>query len=251
MLILDDSDFLHIYLQLYYDELEPANPIGSRKTIHKLGCFYWSLGNLPDWHRSNRNFIHVAAIVTDLDIKKYGFVPILKKISADIEPLGLPFTLETQNSKRLRITGCYMNFVADNLAMKAVLGFNQNFSKGKCCYKCLVPVEQFKDHREELSRVQRLPDDTRMMAGTEAGKALGIAKKCSLRTAFFDPYDNSVVDLQHDIFEGHCGYIIKLVLYNLMYVQKRFNCMELNRRIIKFGYGRDSDGKPSEIDEKR
>ena len=31
---------LGMSLQLCFDKIEPVNPIGSRTTIHKLGCFY-------------------------------------------------------------------------------------------------------------------------------------------------------------------------------------------------------------------
>ena len=44
---IETENSLDVVLQLYFDEIEPVNPIGSRTTIHKIGCFYWNLKNLP------------------------------------------------------------------------------------------------------------------------------------------------------------------------------------------------------------
>ena len=52
----DGEIVFRISLQLYFDEIEPVNPIGSRTTIHKIGCFYWNLKNLPPWILSDMKF---------------------------------------------------------------------------------------------------------------------------------------------------------------------------------------------------
>ncbi len=36
-----------LQIQVYYDEFETANPLGSKRGIHKVGVFYFVLRNLP------------------------------------------------------------------------------------------------------------------------------------------------------------------------------------------------------------
>ena len=71
----DATNFI-LSSQLYFDEMEPANPIGTRAIIHKVGCFYWSFKSLPPWMNEDSILTHVAAIAASLDLKTYGFDPI-------------------------------------------------------------------------------------------------------------------------------------------------------------------------------
>ena len=68
----ESDEVFNLSLQLYF-EVEPVNPIGSRASIHKIGCFYWCLKNLPPWLLSDMRMTHLAALVPYLDIETYGF----------------------------------------------------------------------------------------------------------------------------------------------------------------------------------
>jgi len=70
---------------LYYDELEVANPLGSR--THKIGMFYWSLANIyPEW-RSSFRAINLLAIAYYTDIVKGGLNKILGEVVSEIKIL--------------------------------------------------------------------------------------------------------------------------------------------------------------------
>ena len=47
-------------LHFYEDEFEVCNPIGSKRTKHKLCAFYYTIGNLDNKHQSKLNHIHLA-----------------------------------------------------------------------------------------------------------------------------------------------------------------------------------------------
>ena len=83
----DGEIVFRISLQLYFDEIEPVNPIGSRTTIHKIGCFYWNLKNLPSWILSDMKFTFVVALVPYLDVKSFSFKNVLSKIRNDLRKL--------------------------------------------------------------------------------------------------------------------------------------------------------------------
>lgn len=59
---------LSLPIQLYIDELEIANPLGTSRKIHKLCAVYWILANLPPKYRSVLHSIQLAILakVTDL-----------------------------------------------------------------------------------------------------------------------------------------------------------------------------------------
>ena len=79
----DATDFI-FSIQLYFDEVDPANPLGTRTSIHKNECIYRSFESLPPWMNEDSRLTHVAVITASLDLKIYEFGPILKEISLDI-----------------------------------------------------------------------------------------------------------------------------------------------------------------------
>ncbi|XP_042070926.1 uncharacterized protein LOC106632482 [Haplochromis burtoni] len=60
-----------LQIQLYYDDFETANPLGSKKAVHKLGCIYFVLRNLPPELNSVLMNIHLVALLHSEDLKKY------------------------------------------------------------------------------------------------------------------------------------------------------------------------------------
>lgn len=107
----------------YYDDVEVCNPIGSKRKIHKqgsvfmlvykniiihvlqrityikLGCFYFTLGNLHPKYRSKFRSIHLAALCKREYITKYKMNAILSPIINDLKCLvrhlsisSLPFS---------------------------------------------------------------------------------------------------------------------------------------------------------------
>lgn len=66
-------------INLYYDEVELANPIGSKSGIHKVGVLYFTVQNLPEFINSSTQGIFILAVAYHLDIKKYGFCQVVVK----------------------------------------------------------------------------------------------------------------------------------------------------------------------------
>jgi len=59
-------------IALYFDDFEINNPLGSRKSIHKLGAVYLSLLGLPPQYGSNINNILLVQLNNYQDNKKFG-----------------------------------------------------------------------------------------------------------------------------------------------------------------------------------
>lgn len=60
-----------LQVQLYYDDFETANPLGSKKGIHKLGCVYFILRNLPPKLNSVLMNIHLETLFHSEDLKTW------------------------------------------------------------------------------------------------------------------------------------------------------------------------------------
>jgi hypothetical protein len=67
-----------LQIQLYYDDLEVCNPLGSKVNKHKLALFYYVLGNIPPEHRSTLSAIQLLTVVKSQFLVKYGIDKILQ-----------------------------------------------------------------------------------------------------------------------------------------------------------------------------
>lgn len=56
------EDCVALLIELYYDDFEVANPLGSKKTLYKIGAFYFTIKNLPNRFNSNTANVHLVAL---------------------------------------------------------------------------------------------------------------------------------------------------------------------------------------------
>jgi len=121
---------------VYYDEFETANPLGSKRGIHKVGALYFVLRNLPPKFNSRLMNIHLIALFHAQDVKKYGFDPILEPLIRDIKILesdGIELPVSTS-----KVYGTICQVIGDNLGMHSILGFTESFSGHYSCRLCLT-----------------------------------------------------------------------------------------------------------------
>ena len=157
------EDITNLSLQLYFDEIEPVNPIASRASIHKIGCFYWCLKNLPPWYLSDMRMSHLVALVPYLDIETYGFKEVLTAIKGDLVGLESGIEVKTRTGKTLSVALRRLNFVADNLAYHAVFGLKKSFSGGFVVknVRCRShPINQFLKNVYRILEVLSLVEKT-------------------------------------------------------------------------------------------
>lgn len=76
-----------LHIQVYYDDFETSNPLGSKQGIHKLGSLYFTLRNLPPHLNSSLMNIRLISLFHSQDAKKYGIDKILTPFVEDIKVL--------------------------------------------------------------------------------------------------------------------------------------------------------------------
>lgn len=238
-----------LQIQLFYDDFEPCNPLGSKRGVHKLGAIYFTLRNFKPKFNSSLDNIHLCALFYAQDIKKYGFSAILEPLVSDLKVLETDGIEVPLFSDRLR--GSVVQITGDNLGLHCLFGFVESFSAHYCCRFCLTERKDFQSiFDEDDSRVILRNKDLHHQhcQAIESNPALphvyGVKRSCLLDTLqYYDISDNLSVDIMHDILEGVAQYEMKLVL---QYLKKDFiSSHEIIARIHSFNYGHtENKNKP-------
>lgn len=234
-----ENDALQI--QLFYDDFETANVLGSKKGLHKLGAIYFTLRNFPPIFNSSLNNIHLCALFHAQDIKRYSFNLILEPLVCDLKVLETE-GLQIPNVEH-KIRGTLVQVTGDNLGLHGLFGFVESFGARYCCRFCLLEKHRFQtvfceDDPEVVFRAinthsqhcQTVQTDPRLP------HVYGVKRICLLNSLqYFNTANNFSVDIMHDILEGVGQFEAKLIL---KYIQSNFlSAEQVAGRIHAYDYG--------------
>jgi len=127
-----------IKIQLYYDELEITNPLGSKICIRKLGDFYYTIQNLPCNMNSELSSIYVLLLYYHVDIEKYTINKMLDPFLKDLAKLDSDERVPIFLGEEMRAS--IAAFCGHGLAIHEVF----NFLSPSCnlfCRMCLYTRE--------------------------------------------------------------------------------------------------------------
>lgn len=228
-----------LQIQLFYDDFETANPLGSKKGIHKLGAIYFTLRNFPPKFNSVLANIHLCALFHSQDIKTYGFDNILEPLISDIKVLEREGIMVPTFPNP--VFGTVIQVVGDNLAIHGLFGFVESFSARNCCRFCVTEKSDFQTLFSENDMVLRTKEIhsehcKMLLSNPQLSHYYGVKRSSLLNTLeYFNTADNFSVDIMHDILEGVAQFEIKLLLE---YIQENHaSAREIARRIDTFNYG--------------
>lgn len=240
-----------IQIQLFYDDFECANPLGSKRGIHKLGAIYFTLRNFSPKYNSSLRNIHLVALFHAQDIKTYGFSKILDPVVQDIKMLernGIRVPLYDQP-----VYGTIVQVTGDNLGLHCLFGFVESFGARYCRF-CLTEKEDFQTEFNEDSpkivmRTRALHAEHCQTIETNPSLpyVMGVKRSCILNSLqYFNTCENFSVDIMHDILEGVAQYEMKLLILHL--ISKYTTSKEIDRRIKSFNYGyMEQNNKPPAV----
>lgn len=127
-----------LILHFYYDDFQVTNPLGSKTKKHKIGAFYFVLGNLRPQFHSVINMIQLVALCPVPYISTFGMDKILQPFMRDI---GL---LESDHGVEIKINGISYTFhgsigplSSDNLGAHSIGGFVESFNSLRVCRVCM------------------------------------------------------------------------------------------------------------------
>ncbi len=215
----------------YYDEVELCNPLGSSSKKHKVGCLFFSIGNLHPQFRSQLKCIFVAGFVRNTVIKRHlnlflrPFVESIAKLSKD----GLKISIKGEE-RVFKVS--LLAMLADTLAAHALGGFKESMSFARrICRSCMATTEQIKTDFLESDYELRTPENHSMQLKklTEDyainSIQFGINRPSELdKIEHFSVVQNLPHDVMHDLLEGVIPLEMKLLLTYHVNDAKYFNC---------------------------
>lgn len=241
-----------LQIQIYFDEFEVCNPLGSKKSIHKIGAFYFTLNNLPMYVNSSLENIHILALCYNLDIKEFGIDPVLEVIVDDLRKLETEGIFVDAINTHFKGTLSALSF--DNLGGAMLLGMNESFQAHFYCRICTIDkisadtASEANDSLWRTSASFSQYSNQLKYANSDTMLSFGVKHKSAMfNLNYFDVCDNSTVDVMHDFLEGICQRELKL-FFEFCFESKIMDLTELNRRVQAFDYGLHNRGNfPSHI----
>ncbi|KAK3929434.1 Zinc finger protein 423 [Frankliniella fusca] len=237
-----------IRIILYYDDLEIANALGSKDTIHRLGCFYFSIQNLPPEESSLLSSIFLLALTYSEDLKKPGAIAkVLFPFISDLKRLKDGVEIDLHGGQKFILRACLVCLCADALAAHTLLGLLSP-SADKFCRLCLVSKNDLRNDSTYVGVLRTAQLHKRHVTEVEQEKALpkkyGVKERSSLAEVMNVPED-SVFDAFHDLV-GVVQMVLKLALYEYVCVKKFFKSADFNSSVNMFVYGSPNvKNKPS------
>lgn len=254
-----ENDVNYIFFEIYYDDLEVCNPLGSR--TENLGMFYYRIANIDVLYRSKLSAIRLWAVVKSKNIKKYGMDNILRPLVADFKTMSNGWEMNV-DGQVIRFKGFLNSVIADTPAANSLLGFKEGvggaFDKCRRC-QCTNPDMQTKFREEDFTALTQQNYIQKCRALRQAGtKGLqerlktvyGINRETMLlQCPNFNIIDHTPFDIMHVMLEGIIPYEVKQVLCKLIMEDNAFNLYDLNDEIkIYFSSFRyDTMSRPSEL----
>lgn len=244
-----------IRIQLYNDDIEVTNPIGSKTGVHKLSVWYYTIQNLPTHMYSASSNIHVLCICFAKDVKRYGVREVLKAFFYELEKLesdeGVTIKLDDED---FVLRASIAAFCGDTLAVHDVFGL-LGPSANKFCRMCLISRRQLHEGNMQTAQPRTKEVFDTHLAALTAPRANvqfletenGVRNDCALHVSkYFHISENKIFDPMHDLLSGVGPMILKLVIYQFVCEDEFFDLEYINSRISAFNYGPlEKKNKPS------
>ena len=229
----------------YYDEVETCNPLGSSSKKFKLGCFFFTLGNIRPALRSSLKSIFLVAVAKSTTIKNNGIDSILQPFLDDLKVLASSgITLISSGADEIW-KGTLVAFLADNLAAHEIGGFKESFSFARrFCRSCMATSSLARAHFNENKFELRTPSNHKRQCsevegsnGLSASVEYGINRRAALDDLpGFSVIDCLPHDIMHDLLEGAIPHEMKLLLQHCL-DSRYFQLSTLNHRLLAFDFG--------------
>lgn len=196
-----------IAYDIYFDELEIDNPLGSHSGDHTLGDVYYNFPTLPKEFVSQLNNIFVG-LVYESKNKVHGNGVIFQHLIDEMNLLneeGLDFEL---NGEKIRVHFILHVITGDNAGLNLILGYTRSPSANFYCRNCKCSKLECQnlciEDASKLRNIQNYHEDINSEFNIEKRAALSGIRENSIfnKVASFHVTENYTMDIMHDLFEG-------------------------------------------------
>lgn len=196
----------------FNDDFVIDHHLSHRSQKTSIGGFYLIFPTLPPQFRSKLENILIAAIIKTVDLKEHGYLTCLNGLVdmfLAMETNGIDVSIDGEIHKvyivLTQITG-------DNKGLNQVLGYVGSFNAFHYCRLCIGHRDDLRKQTREKIEELRTEDMYKNHIENIDPSNTGIKEKCAFsRLPSFEVFNNAVVDLQHDLFEGVCKTVLTKV----------------------------------------
>ncbi|XP_065673880.1 uncharacterized protein LOC136090831 [Hydra vulgaris] len=196
-----------LQLQLYCDDFETVNPLGSKTKVHKVCAIYFFIKNVNTKRCSKLANIYPVIYCLAADVAKYGYEKLSKPLIKDLVALEKRVQLHINESYDC-IYGAVVMWSGDNLALHQIFGFSSNFNANKSCHYCYTTKEQMQHtfYEEDLdlkTKEHHIADCQALFGDADSNKLSGVYKQNPLsELQYFSVPENICPDSMHVILKG-------------------------------------------------
>ncbi|KAG4065943.1 hypothetical protein HA402_000002 [Bradysia odoriphaga] len=227
---------LFLPLNLFFDDFEPQNVIGSHSGAYKIGSSYMGLPFLPDDMVSKLEFIFPVSLFFSEDREYFGNENVFKPVIEMLNELYLT-GINVNYGKIRKVKFIVTLILGDNLGLNAILGFTQCFVANYYCRFCILRRDVLQTLLfEDLKSLRNYENYCHHVILDKLSEK-GISEECVFNNLCkFHVTRNFSVDILHDFLEGVCHYDLCNIIINLIN-KKYFTLDELNSNIMYHNYG--------------
>ncbi|XP_051168339.1 uncharacterized protein LOC127286087 [Leptopilina boulardi] len=215
-----------------YDDIGVANPLGSYAKKHKLGMFYWTLGNLRPELRSTQNAIQLLAVIKD------------SKITID--------------GREIIYKGLVLFGAGDTPACAGLGCFKESVSAKLLCRTCLITADQwrsfFKDSDFVFRNAEMHQQHVAVIAEPNVTKATTTFWKREYGVNGESPLSDIMdvtkclpQDGMHLFPDGALEVCTRALLHHYIVDEGLFSVNQHNEKIQGFDFGHYKNNKPGLI----
>lgn len=230
-----------LQIQIFCDDFEPCNPLGSKATIHKMCGIYFCIRNMPNNSKLNNIYLVALCNTDDLKTKETDFNDIWRIILNEIRHLeAVGITV----ANGINLKGSLVITSADNLEQNQSLGFVESFVSTHFCRICDMPKNLCQIECEEnpsslrtIASYEKSLSIAKNSTKVDFSKTKGVKRDCDLnKLEYFHIMQNKCVDPMHDLPEGVVSFAL---LHLFKFLTENNICPEtrLVQLIQFFDYG--------------
>lgn len=205
-----------LQFQIFCDDFEVCNVIGSKATIHKMCGVYFVIRNMPNNSKLNNIYLVALCNSDDLKTKETDFNSIWRPIKNEIQVLESDGIFVANN---LNLKGALVAIVADNLGANTSLGFVESFNSNYYCRICMLSKNLCQTSCKEIPsemRTRKNYEEALNVIGDSSkvdfSETKGIKRNCILNELqYFHVTQNFNVDIMHDVQEGTIPFMLRLI----------------------------------------
>lgn len=237
-----------IFINIYFDEAEVANPLGSKSGKHKLANFYYTVQDIPQHYNTSTDNIILLCSLKSADLKLSSANAVVGVIVKELIQLwenGIDFE---HNGIIRNVKVALSQISGDNLGLHSILGFSEGFCANFPCRRCKMHKKDCQTITTENMSILRNMANYEQDVRISNLALTGINFESVLNKLPYHHVTNMLVfDVMHDLLEGVIPDFLVL-FFNYCITSKFFNFDKLNYRLDSFDYGRHFlKSKPSQV----